>query len=88
MYCGVPSNWPVSVSERHVRQPLGQAEIGDEPRVLGIDQHVGGLQIAVQHTVLVRMVHGPGHGQQSGNLGAGVARGCLASDVPSTNFIE
>ena len=42
-------------------QQLGQAEVGDVRFVLCVEEDVRGLEIAVQHTVLVRKVNRLGH---------------------------
>ena len=38
---------------------LGQAEVGDLGRAVGAEQHVGRLQIAMNHAAQMRVVHGP-----------------------------
>ena len=39
---------------------LGQAEIGDVYLIMAVDEHIRRLQIAVQDSLLMGVVHGPG----------------------------
>ena len=51
---------------------LGETEIGDERLAAGVQKDVCRLDVAVQHAVLVRVVHGPrDFGQQFGGLARG-----------------
>ena len=68
------------------RQPLRQAEVGDQPRPLGIDQHVRGLQVAVQHPAPVRVVHGASHVDQARDLRANRAAGVPCQRGPLDVF--
>ena len=79
----MPSTWP-GLGQRSigVGQPLGQAEVGDEPRSLGIDEHVRGLQVAVQDPALVGVVHGPDHGEHALDFRARIAPGMLRQRGP------
>jgi hypothetical protein len=68
MYAGVPMNWRNSVkSVLSVRRPwhrLRDAEVDDLGHRLAIvkrDQHVRGLDVAVQDALLVRVLHGLAH---------------------------
>ena len=63
-------------------QPLRQAEVGDEQSSLGINEHVGGLQVAVQDAALVGVVHGPDHVDHALDLRARIAPGVLRQRGP------
>jgi hypothetical protein len=41
--------------------PLGQAEVGQARLIVGVDEHVRGLEVAVQDALLVRIVDGLGN---------------------------
>ena len=66
MYSGVPTSTPTSVASvapGHVlADRLGDAEVDDlghRAAILIADQDVGGLEIAVQDPLLMRVLHGP-----------------------------
>ena len=44
---------------------LGQAEVGDVRRAVGVEQDVAGLEVAVQDAALVGVVDGASDGDQS-----------------------
>src|SRR5258707_676052 len=45
---------------RIAAQSLGQPEVGHVRLVVGVDQNIGRLQIAMQDAVAVRVMNGPG----------------------------
>ena len=67
MYCGVPTTMPVpgeplaGLTQRRVGQRARDAEVGDERAAIGREQHVLGLDVAVEHAVLVRVMERGGH---------------------------
>ena len=62
------------VGERAVglRQPLGEAEVGDIRIAMFIREDVRGFEVAVQDPPAVGVVDGQGHVAEAGGLGAGV----------------
>ena len=61
-----PCSWacrgsaPVRVWPGVAVEPLGQAEVGDVRLVVGVEQDVGRLEVAVQDAVVVGVVDWPG----------------------------
>jgi hypothetical protein len=51
-----------STSSTCISDPLGQAEVGDPQLVEAVDEHVGGLQVAVQRPLLMGVLDGIGQG--------------------------
>ena len=69
------------------RQLLGQAEVGDVRLVVGVEQDVGRLQVAVQDALLVGVLDGPGDGDAgsaaAARPGSGPSASCCARLRPS-----
>ncbi len=80
MYSGVPATLPKAVNSALLGQPhaaggLGQAEVdhlGHRLIVMGLDQDVGGLEVAVDDPLLVRVLHRRAHLAEQREPGAQV----------------
>ena len=62
--------WPVSVCRLSDSESLRQAEVGDLGHSVGVEQHVGRLQVAVHDPGLVRGMNGPGQGRDEAGSGS------------------
>ena len=80
--CGVTGRAEHLAGQRstfRTAEHFGQAEVGDPRPVLFVNNHIGGLEVAVQDAALVRVVHRPGQQPQDLRGAAGRQRPAAAN---------